>query len=80
MRRILGISFDRPCSLVDHVFVDDVDGSLQFNHRAHHVQRIALAMIGIGNDWQTADTTNTRGLFDKFAKGDQREVRGGQNL
>ena len=55
-------------------------GALQLHHRAHDVERIAVAMIRIGDDRQAADTANARGLLDKFAEGDQCEVGGCQNL
>ena len=52
----------------------------QFDDGAHHVQGIAVAMAGVGNDWQLGHATDTGGLFGKFAEGDQSEVRRAQYL
>ena len=54
--------------------------TLQFDHRAHHIERVAITVVGIGDDGQARYPANARGLFDELAKGDQGEVRCSQNL
>ena len=55
-------------------------GTLQLDHGAHGVQRIAIAMVGVGDHRQAGDATDARGLFDEFAQGDEREIGRRQNL
>lgn len=55
-------------------------GALQFGDGAHHVQRIAVAMIGVGQHRQLGDTADTRGLLDELAQSDEVEVRRGEDL
>ena len=54
--------------------------ALQLNHGTHHVECIAIAVVGIGDHRQAADSANTGSLLDKLAEGDQGKVRRGQNL
>ncbi|MCY1533941.1 hypothetical protein D9M68_692950 [compost metagenome] len=55
-------------------------GALQFHHRAHGVQRVAVAVVGVGDHRQAGDAADAGGLLDEFAEGDQGEVRRRQDL
>ena len=55
-------------------------GTLQLHHRAHHVERIAVAVIGIGDHRQTRHPADATGLFDEFTEGDQGKIWRSQHL
>ncbi|MCY1172748.1 hypothetical protein D9M73_128910 [compost metagenome] len=55
-------------------------GPLEFDDGAHDVERVAVAVVGVGNHRQLGDTADASGLFSEFAEGDQGKVRGAQHL
>ncbi|MNV64582.1 hypothetical protein D3C71_1572310 [compost metagenome] len=55
-------------------------GALQFDDRAHDIQRVAIAVVGVSQHRQLRHATNTGGLLDELAEGDQGEVRCSQYL
>ncbi|MNK96921.1 hypothetical protein D3C87_1172320 [compost metagenome] len=54
--------------------------AFQFDDGAHHIQCVAVAVVGVGNDRQLGDTADAGGLLGEFAEGDQGKVRGAQHL
>ena len=54
-------------------------GALQFGN-AHHVERVAVTVVGIGQHRQLGNAADARGLLDELAQGDEVEVRRGQHL
>jgi len=55
-------------------------GALQLGNGAHHVERVAVTVVGIGQHRQLGDAADARGLLDELAQGDEVEVRRGQHL
>ena len=54
--------------------------ALQFDHRTHYVQRVAVAVVGVGDHRQARHPADAGGLLDEFAEGDRGEVRRRQDL
>ena len=50
-------------------------GSFQFLHRAHHIQRIAVAVIGIHHQWRRPGAADAARLFGEFRQRHQNKVR-----
>jgi len=55
-------------------------GAFQLDDGAHHVEGIAVTVVGVGDERQLGDATDTGGLLGEFAEGDQGEVGGTQYL
>ncbi|MND99497.1 hypothetical protein D3C80_918830 [compost metagenome] len=55
-------------------------GTLKFGHRTHHVERVAIAVVGVGDHRQLGHPADPRRLLGEFAEADQGKVRGGQHL
>ena len=53
-------------------------GGFQFLHRAHHIQRIAVAVIGIHHQWRRPGAADATCLFGKFRQRHQNKVRRAQ--
>ena len=49
-------------------------GGFQFLHRAHHVQRVAVSMIGIDHQRQLAGAVDAIGLRGEFGQRQQDQV------
>ena len=55
-------------------------GAFQFNDRAHHVEGVAVAVVGVGDYRQLRNAADTGGLLGELAEGDQGKVRGTEHL
>ncbi|MNS69182.1 hypothetical protein D3C72_1024880 [compost metagenome] len=54
--------------------------TFEFDDGAHDVERVAVAVVGVGNHRQLGDTADAGGLFSELAEGDQGKVGGAQHL